>query len=89
MVGTCGRVKTRPRVVKVLRQAMLDHVQRRLSSSGSNADVVSEVVRICAWMEEHDTATEFQWRSFHQQAQEKLLHATATTRLTSLVDGLR
>ena len=78
--------KIRPRMVKVLRVTMVDSLQRCLNKSG--IDFVSEVVRLSAWMEAHDSQAESQWGALHQKAQEKHLHATSNSRLAALVAAM-
>ena len=73
----------RPRVVKVLRKALVDSFHRCLNAS--SPELVSELVRVSAWMEAHDLQESTEWGALHQKAQEKHLQATSTARIETLV----
>ena len=66
---------------------MVDSLSRRLNAS--KPEVVSEVVRLSAWMEAHDCKAASVWGALHQNAQVTHLRATSSQRLASLVTAMQ
>ena len=81
--------KIRPLVANALRKAIADRISRRLSSTGPEPDSISQMVRVCAWMETHDAGASSPWGALHVKAQENLLHATATARTASFKNAMQ